>query len=59
MLEMDLGSTRINHREAYSDGDGKHTNWVESFFSRLRRMVQGRHHQVSHRYLYLYANHAA
>ncbi len=58
-MEMDFASTRINHSEAYSDGNGKHTNWVESFFSRLRRMVQGQHHQVSHRYLYQYANHAA
>jgi hypothetical protein len=43
----------------YSDLNGKHTNAVESFFSRLRRMVQGQHHHVSHKYLYQYANHAA
>ncbi len=49
---------RINHSEAYSD-HGKHTNWVESFFSRLRRMVSGQHHQVSPKYLFAYANHAA
>ncbi|MFZ1813801.1 MAG: IS1595 family transposase [Rhizobiaceae bacterium] len=49
---------RINHSEAYSD-HGKHTNMVESFFSRLRRMVQGQHHRVSPRYLHQYANHAA
>ena len=59
VLEMDFASTRINHSEAYSDGNGKHTIWVESYFSRLRRMVQGQHHHVSHRYLYQYANHAA
>lgn len=41
------------------DSDSKHTRWVESYFSRLRRMVQGQHRQVSHRYLYQYANHAA
>ncbi|WP_084397891.1 IS1595 family transposase [Henriciella aquimarina] len=49
---------RINHQYAYSM-DGKHTNWAESFFSRLRRMVQGQHHFVSPQYLYQYANHAA
>ena len=49
---------RVNHSLAYSD-DGKHTNWVESYFSRLRRMVAGQHHHVSHRYLHQYANHAA
>ena len=49
---------RINHSEAYSD-HGKHTNWVESYFSRLRRMITGQHHHVSPKYLYQYANHAA
>ncbi len=50
---------RINHSVAYSDENGKHTNWAESYFSRLRRMVQGQHHHVSPRYLHQYANHAA
>lgn len=36
---------RINHSEAYS-GDGICANQVESYFSRLRRMVQGQHHHV-------------
>jgi len=49
---------RVNHSEIYSD-HGKHTNMVESYFSRLRRMVQGQHHFVSPQYLYQYANHAA
>jgi len=49
---------RINHSVAYSD-HGKHTNWVESYFARLRRMVQGQHHHVSPKYLHQYANHAA
>lgn len=58
-LELDYAVARINHSELYSEGHGKHTNWVESFFSRLRRMVGGQHHHVSYRYLYQYANHAA
>ncbi|MFD0916887.1 IS1595 family transposase [Pseudahrensia aquimaris] len=49
---------RVNHSEVYSD-HGKHTNMVESFFSRLRRMVEGQHHHVSPHYLYQYANQAA
>lgn len=49
---------RVNHSEIYSD-HGKHTNWAESYFSRLRRMVAGQHHHVSPRYLHQYANHAA
>ena len=50
---------RVNHSVEYSAKNGKHTNWVESYFSRLRRMVGGQHHFVSHKYLYQYANHAA
>ena len=49
---------RINHSEAYSNGEGC-TNQAESFFSRLRRMVRGQHHFVSPQYLHQYANHAA
>ncbi len=49
---------RINHSEAYS-ADGANTNMVESFFSRLRRMVTGQHHGVSPKYLHAYAGHAA
>lgn len=58
-LHERLVTYRINHSDAYSYGYGVHTNNVESFFSRLRRMVGGQHHHVSHRYLYQYANHAA
>jgi transposase-like protein len=49
---------RINHSEAYSQA-GANTNQVESYFSRLRRMVVGQHHRVSAKYLYQYANEAA
>ena len=59
ILEADYETGRINHSQSYSDGHGKHTNMVESYFSRLRRMVSGQHHHVSHKYLYQYAKHAA
>lgn len=49
---------RINHSEAYLM-NGVCTNQVESYFSRLRRMVAGQHHHVSARYLNQYAGHAA
>lgn len=49
---------RINHTIAYRL-DGASTNMAESFFSRLRRMVDGQHHHVSPRYLHQYAVHAA
>lgn len=49
---------RINHSQAYSE-DGANTNAVESFFSRLRRMIEGQHHMVSPKYLHQYSAHAA
>lgn len=58
LLHAGFDVDRVNHSECYSD-HGKHTNMVESFFSRLRRMVTGQHHHVSPQYLYQYANHAA
>lgn len=50
---------RINHSDAYSFFDGVHINGAESYFSRLRRMIQGQHHHVSPAYLASYATHAA
>ena len=58
MLHAGWKVDRVNHSEVYSD-HGKHTNWAESYFSRLRRMVVGQHHHVSPQYLHQYANHAA
>jgi hypothetical protein len=49
---------RINHSEAFSTLESC-TNQVESYFSRLRRMVSGQHHHVSPRYLHQYAAQAA
>ena len=49
---------RVNHSELYSD-HCKHTNWAESYFLRLRRMVVGQHHHVSPQYLHQYADQAA
>ena len=57
-LEWAFKSQRINHSEAYSH-DGAHTNWVESYFARLRKMIGGQHHFVSAKYLHQYAEHAA
>jgi transposase-like protein len=58
MLHEGWSVDRVNHSEVYSD-HGKHTNWAESYFSRLRRMVVGQHHHVSPQYLHQYANQAA
>lgn len=45
---------RINHQEAYSDGEAC-TNWAESYFSRLRRAELGHHHHIAGSYLLRYA----
>jgi transposase-like protein len=58
MLHAGWGVDRVNHSQVYSD-HGKHTNMVESYFARLRRMIRGQHHHVSPQYLHQYANHAA
>jgi transposase-like protein len=58
VLPFHYATQRINHSVAYSL-DGVSTNQVESFFSRLRRMIEGQHHYVSPQYLHQYAAHAA
>lgn len=45
---------RINHQQAYSDGEAC-TNQAESFFSRLRRAEIGTHHHIAGPYLNAYA----
>jgi transposase-like protein len=45
---------RINHSECYSDGEAC-TNWVESYFSRLRRAEVGTYHHIAGPYLASYA----
>jgi len=47
LLEHDFKTGRVNHSTEYSLLNGKHTNWVESYFARLRKMVKGQHHGVS------------
>lgn len=57
-LHASFKTRRINHSEAYSL-DGACTNQAESYFSRLRRMIEGQHHHVSAHLLFQYANEAA
>ncbi len=57
ILEALFPTKRINHSEAYSL-HGICTNQAESYFSRLRRMIN-QHHHVSPQYLHAYASHAA
>jgi len=49
---------RINHSEAYSDGQSC-TNMAESFFSRLRRAEIGTHHHIAGPYLSAYSSEMA
>lgn len=57
-LHAKFETLRINHSEAYSLR-GICTNQAESFFARLRKMIDGQHHHVSAQYLHAYAAHAA
>jgi transposase-like protein len=59
LLDPMFSTGRIDHSEAYSLGDGIHTNGAESYFSRMRRMIRGQHHRVGPTYLKGYAAHAA
>lgn len=46
---------RVNHRRwEYVRGD-VHTNTIEGFWSQMKRSIDGTHHQVSPRWLHLYA----
>lgn len=58
VLHERFQTLRINHSEGYSL-DGVCTNQAESYFSRLRKMVEGQHHHVSPQYLHQYACEAA
>jgi transposase-like protein len=49
---------RVNHQEAYSDGQAC-TNEAESFFSRMRRGEVGHHHHIAGPYLIRYAQEAS
>ncbi|MGU3659084.1 IS1595 family transposase [Methylobacterium fujisawaense] len=53
-----LDLKRINHEEAYSDGEAC-TNNAESFFSRIRRAEIGMHHHIAGPYLSDYAHEMA
>lgn len=58
VLHQRFLTKRINHEEAYSDGEAC-TNQAESFFSRMRRAEIGTHHHISGRYLSAYASEMA
>ena len=49
----------INHSQRYAEPGGIHTNWAESYNSRLRRAERGVHHRISGKYLGAYARECA
>ena len=53
-LHASFPMKRINHAQAYSL-DGACTNGAEEFFSRLRRMEIGHHHNIAGVYITRYA----
>jgi hypothetical protein len=50
---------RIDHGQAYSLGEGIHSNNAESFFSRMRRAEIGHHHHLAGPYLLRFAQESA
>ena len=54
--ELVYNHKSVNHSEEYQNDEGVNTNFAESYFSRLRRMVIGQHHKLSKKYLSLYVN---
>ncbi|MHB1313945.1 MAG: IS1595 family transposase [Christensenellales bacterium] len=47
---------KIDHQQAFSDHEGKHTNNIESFWATLKRGVYGIYHHVSVEYLQRYVD---
>jgi transposase-like protein len=47
---------RVNHKEAYSNGNGVHTNNIESFWATLKRGVYGVYHHISVKYMQKYVD---
>jgi transposase-like protein len=45
---------RVNHSENYSDGNGVHTNNIESFWATLKRGVYGVYHHISVKHMQKY-----
>ena len=55
-LELKRELHTVNHKESYVTEKGVHTNWCESFNSRVRRAERGVHHRISGRHLQGYAD---
>jgi len=47
---------RVDHSKAFSDGNGTHTNNIESFWATLKRGIYGIYHHVSIEYMQRYVD---
>lgn len=47
---------RVDHKKAFSDNKGTHTNNIESFWSTLKRGIYGIYHHVSVEYMQRYVD---
>ena len=46
----------VNHEVEFSQGDGKHTKGIESFWAIVKRGVYGIYHHVSVKHMQTYMN---
>lgn len=47
---------KVDHRQLFSNGDGVHTNTIESFWATLKRGVYGIYHHVSVKHMQAYVD---
>lgn len=47
---------KVDHKQLFSDGKGKHTNTIESFWATLKRGVYGIYHHVSVKHMQAYVD---
>lgn len=56
LSKIDYVHLRIDHSKAFSDGNGIHTNNIESFWATLKRGIYGIYHHISVDYMQRYVD---
>lgn len=56
LMKNNFVHLRVDHQKAFSNGDGTHTNNIESFWATLKRGVYGIYHHISVEYMQNYVD---